>query len=366
MVRIPGTGRGYAGGHAGAPPVPPPGGYRGERRFPEHPVAGHFLAQAPPPRSGPRLHPVGWIALLAAGLFSALLIALATVGEAHSALGTSMLVLQVVVVGLVIAALCIRRARLAAAIALTVSLLVNVGTVGAVGALLSDPLTPPSAGTTADGPADGDYAGIKDVDPQSVLLAPSLEDVQDHTNELSERIRESLSAEFGLTWTRIADASARPERNGYGGESMLQQYTSPTWRTDQPIRDHDQKLEVMAAIDRELAVAGEYYALYPLNEPDGSIDPRALESLYGSADPREQSVWEYVAQRYGTPGISSPSPTLLYATLTDLSNDDDGQVRAREEAERTDGEPLEGLNLMFISAQLLAEGDRDAFADATR
>src|SRR5699024_4506190 len=137
------------------------------------------------------------------GLFAALLIAVTMTGEARLATGATMLALQAVVVGVVVAALWIRRARVLGSVALTLALLVNVGTVGAAGALVAESADAPVA---TDAPGDDGYAGIKGVDPQAVLQAPSLEEVAQHTEELSSRIRERLSDEFGLTWTRIDDA----------------------------------------------------------------------------------------------------------------------------------------------------------------
>lgn len=366
MVTVPRRGRGYVGGHAGAPPVPPPGGYRGERHFPDHPVLGDLVAEPPRARSRPPAHPLGWIALLATVLFSGLLVAVVVSGDADLVFGTTMVALQVLVVAVIAAGMCVRRARVLAAVALTIALLINIGTAGAAGALIGPAVQ--EAGGSGSAPASPElsYPGIKDVDPQAVLVAPSLEDVEQHAEQLSARIRERLSDEFGFTWTRIADADVRPERNGYGGESLLQQYTSPTWRTDQPVREYEGKVAAMRVIGEVLAETREYYDLSPLNESDGAIDPRALESLYGSADPREQAVWEYATQRYGRIAPRGPSATLLYATLTDLDNDPDGRFRAREEAERAPGEPLEGLSIMFLSPQLLSEADRDAFEEGTR
>lgn len=356
--------RGYVGGHAGAPPVPPPGGYRGERRFPDHPILGGLVADPSPVRSHPPAHPLGWVALLASLLFAGLLVAVLVSGEAGLAFGTTMLAMQAVVVGLIAAAFCVRRARILGAVALTIALLINVGTAGAVGALLGGTATDSGGSeSTAEQLA---YPGIEGLDPGAVLAAPSLEDVEDHTAQLSQRIRERLTDELGYTWTRITDPDLRPERNGYGGESLLQQYTSPRWRTDQPIRDPAEKRRALAAVNAVLVESGQYYELYALNEPDGTIDPRALESLYGSADPQKQAIWEHATQRYGRGGFDGPSPTLFYATVTDLGNDPDGRFRAREEAERAAGEPLEGLTIMFLAPELLAESDRAAFEEGTR
>ncbi|WP_156761566.1 hypothetical protein [Microbacterium karelineae] len=357
--------RDYVHAHAGAPPVPPPGGYRGERRFPDHPVFGDALVPAAAPAPRPRAHPLGWVALLAAAVFGVILLGAIVSGATHLVFGTTVVALQLLVVAAIAAALAMPRGRILGAAALTLALVCNIGTAGAAGALVQSATGDYTGGLTQEDRERLGYPGIDGLDPASVLAAPSLEDVESHTAELSERIRTRLSDEFGYTWVQTADAQMRPERNGFGGESLLQQYISPRWRTEQPIHDDAEKRAVMQEIDAVLAAEGDYYELYALNEPDGSIDDATLESLYGSADPREQAVWEYATQRITASGLGGPEPTLLYASIIDLANDTSGDFRAREEATAEPGAPLEGLDLMFLSRQLLSEADRDAFAAGT-
>lgn len=356
----------YLGGHAGAPPVPPPGGYRGPRRFPDHPLFGDIIAEPERPRRTATIHPAGWIALLSSVLFAALLVGMIVVGEARLTYSVTTLALQIAVAAAIVVALCVRRGRVFGAVALTIALVCNIGTAGAVGALLSPSQERPLA---ADPPVPGtdpsfSYPGVRGIDPGAVLAAPSLEEIEQQTSELSERIRARLSDEFGFTWVVVDDAQTRPERNGYGGESLLQQFTSATWRTEQPIQDLATKRAVMGAVSDVLVETGVWYDLIALSDP-GYVDDRSLESLYGSADPAEQSVWEYATQRIQVGGPGMPSPTLFYATLIDLSRDASGDMRAREEAERADGEPLEGLELMFLAPQVLSASDRAAFEAGT-
>ncbi|HLT68394.1 MAG TPA: hypothetical protein VKZ73_11075 [Microbacterium sp.] len=352
-------GRDYVAGAEGAPPLPPEGGYRHERRFPDRPFIGDIVAPAPRPR-GPKPHPLGWVAVCGSALFALLLGLSLLSGEAQLVLSRGVLFAQVVVVLIIAAAFIVPRGRILAAVALTIALVCNAGTAAALGAMF-----PTTAGDVSGTLSEEDrerlaYPGVRGIDSRAVLNAPSLEEVIARTDALSERIRERLSDELGYTWVQITDANTRHERNGYGGESLLQQYFSPIWRTEQPIHDYDEKLLAMSIIDEVLAQDGEYYSLYALNVPDGSVDESVLESLYGSADPRTQSLWEYGSSRMDS-SFAGPEPTLFYATLTDLANDATGDARAREEADRVGDNPIEGLDLTFISRQLLSEADRDAF-----
>ncbi|WP_261166609.1 hypothetical protein [Microbacterium sp. Marseille-Q6965] len=355
--------------HEGAPPTPPPGGYQRPRRFPSSPFAPELLpagAPVPPPaRVGGRArrHWLGWVALGAAILFALVLLVMLARGATDAIYGATMLALQLVVAAVVVAALFLPGARPIAAFALATVVLFNVGTVGAASALRSS-AAGAYDGTTVEEQGERAYPGVRDVDPDLVLQADSLEQVRARFEELSQLIRDELSARFGFTWVRVADESTRPERNGYGGESMLVEYSAPVWATEQPIRSLSDKRAVMAAIDEVLLDAGNYWTLYPLNESQG-ITEDTLEKLYGSADPATQAVWEHYTEvsasdPYSAPG--APEPNLMYATLTDLTHDDTGVFRQRAEAEQArTGAPLEGLQLFFLGRQLLSEGDRDAF-----
>ena len=352
-------GRDYVGGSEGAPPLPPEGGYRHERRFPDHPFIGNIVAPAPKPR-GPRAHPLGWVAVTAAVVFTFLLGLALLAGESQLVLSPGVIFAQAVVALLIVLAFFVPRGRLLAGIALTIALVCNVGTAAALGAMFPQ-TTGDVSGTLDQKQRDRlSYPGVKGVDSRAVLNAPSLEQVEANTNALSERIRQRLSDELGYTWVQLSEADTRRERNGYGGESLLYQYIGPVWRTEQPIHDYDEKLAAMMVIDDVIAEAGEYYSLYALNEPDGSVAESVLTSLYGSADPHTQSLWEYGTSSTNA-HFGGPEPTLFYANITDLDNDASGDMRAREEASREGDNPIEGLDITFMSRQLLSEADRDAF-----
>lgn len=362
------TRRAFLPHHEGAPPTPPPGGYQHARRFPSSPFAPRDgqdpfvpIPEEPAPRPKRRRRPLGWIAVYVAAAFGlALLITLAS-GTTDAIYGTTMLALQLLVVAVAIGATISASSRALGASALVVVLLVNVGTVGALSALRTS-----AAGTYAGQSEEqkGDpYPGIKDHSPDAFLNAPSLEETVERSDEIAKAIREELSDRYGYTWVKVGKAKTRPERNGYGGESMLQEYTSAEWVTEQPIHDYDRKQDVMRTINTVLAREGVYYSMYPLNE-GGGISDDSLRKLYGAVDPREQVLWEHYTYIGEEPSNdpSGPDPTLMYANIVDLSNDDTGQWTARQKAEaKKNGGPLEGLSIMFLGPELLSEDDREAF-----
>lgn len=351
----------YVGGAEGAPPLPPPGGYRGARRAPE-PAASNiattagavtYTAPEPPAR------PPGALSILAvclAFLFLVVLLIVAAVGGADALYGTTMLVLQLLVLGVMIAALFTRRGRVLAASALAVTLLLNTWTVGAMGAMYA------AANHDYDGTKSVEqrhaeaHPGIRDMSMREVLDQPSLEQAQALGAEIMAEIRARLSAEFGFTWVSTGGEDIGPERNGYGGESMLRRYVSTVWTSEQPVRSVTLKRQVMAVVEQ---VIGEYglWGLYAFNEPGSVITDDMRARLYGSTDPALQHTWEYYGDDY-------PDPLRFYAMAYDLGNDPSGQFFIQREAQNAQtGEPLEGIQLVIFARRLLSEADREEFIE---
>lgn len=344
----------YLAGTEGAPPVPPPGGYRGARRQAPGP-ATVVVSAAPVDEPRKPANALGWIALAAAILFALVLLGTLIAGGTDILYGVTMLTLQLVVLTTVIASLFSARGRKLGVIALIVTILFNVATVGGVSALQTSASGNYEGTKTAAQKHAEAYPGIKGTDPRQTLAQQSLEDVRTQSEALFADIRERLSDEFGYTWTPVGDEDLRPERNGYGGESMLVEFTAAGWATNEPIQDYSRKLEVMAVIN-DVVVQHGLWDLYSFNDPMNSgMDPSVIAKLYGSDDPRTQTTWEYYTENY-------PDPLRFYANIYDLSNDQDGGFRATRDAQHArTGEPLEGLQLTVIASGVLSEADRAEF-----
>lgn len=351
----------YIAGTDGAPPVPPPGGYHGAKRVQNTPAVPPYGAPVPPVIStadaAEGKQPagvIGWVALAAAILFAVVLLGTLFAGGTDALYGVTMLTLQLVVLAIVIAALFSRRGRVLAASALIVTLMLNVATVGAMSALQTSASGNYKGEKTEEQKHEEAYPGVKDLSSNEILAQPSLEEVRAQSEEMLAEIRSRLSAQYGYTWTEAGTENLRPERNGHGGESMLVQYTSVPWMTNEPIQDYDRKVAVMGVIEQVMIEYG-MYELYSFNEPSSGMDNSILEKFYGSADPRTQNTWEYYSDNY-------PDPLRFYAVLYDLSNDPTGTFADEREAQsaRT-GEPLEGLQIYFLAPQLLSEDDVEEF-----
>ncbi|MFE6996329.1 hypothetical protein ACFVAE_10255 [Microbacterium sp. NPDC057659] len=344
----------YLGSDQGAPPVPPPGGYHGARRTnaaPAQPAAPQVV-QLDLPKTKP--NGLGWAALVASILFALILLGAMIGGGADPVYSLTVVVLQLVVAGVIIAALLTAKGRMLGAIALAIALLFNVATVGAVGAVVAS-ATHSYDGVKSDKQKHEEaYPGVKGTSNSEVLAQSSLEDVQASGDELMAEIRARLTDEFGYTWKKSGSPSTRHERNGYGGESLLQQYTSEQWTTNEPVRDNDRKRAIASVIDEVLAERG-MYDLYPLNSAESGISSDMVAKLYGSADVEEQHTWEWYSDAY-------PDPMMLYVDVFDPSKDPTGEAQTDREAKHTaTGEPVEGVQLTIIARKLLSEKDRDAF-----
>lgn len=352
----------YVGGAEGAPPLPPPGGYAGAARarggldaaagLPQASGATYTDPSAVARKQG--VNALGLAAISATAIFAVILLLLMLAGGTDALYGVTLLVLQLAIVGLIVAALLTPRGRMLGAIALAVSLVFNVATVGAMGALQS------AANQAYDGTKSEQqrheeaYPAVKDHSPQDALSGPSLEEVQAEGDALMAAIRTRVSERFGYTWVQNGTADVSPERNGYGGESMLQKYTSTVWTTEQPVQDDARKREVMQVIGEVLVERG-MSDLYSLNQVGTGISPDMVAKLYGSTEPARQHTWEYYSDTY-------PDPMRFYAYAYDLSNDPTGEFRTQREAIATQtGEPLEGIQLVVFARRVLPEADRAEF-----
>ncbi|MGF3057393.1 hypothetical protein [Microbacterium sp. YY-01] len=362
------SGSRYVGSAEGAPPLPPPGGYRGAqrvtltRRGTAHPDATRAEATTPDaaatvevvPRPRAQMTAMGMVALTAASVFGFVLLVLAGFRRGDLIYNVTSVLVQVLVLAVVIVAVVSKRSRLWGAMALTAALLINVVTTGALASVSAD-ATGTYAGVKSDEQLFWEaYPGMKDVSRWEVLEQRSLEEARDWSEELMADVRERLSQEYGFTWTQIAEEDLRPERNGYGGESMLQQFTSVRWSTNEPVRGYDLKMDVLDTIADVIADHG-LYRLYELNGDGLSITPEMKEKLFGGTEPRNQPAWEAYATDF-------PGPMRFYADIYDLSAGDSDIIRQqRTDAQARTGEPAEALQLMVLGDPLLSDADRDEF-----
>ncbi|GAA2524788.1 hypothetical protein GCM10009860_00670 [Microbacterium mitrae] len=354
---IPGeaTSNRYVASSDGAPPVPPPGGYRGAQRS----RAPQLPPGAPvPPRGStadkPKRTWMGIAALIVAAVYVIVLVIVLNVGGSHTLYGFNMLALQIAVLVFVLVALFTPGARGWGSAALALCLVANVATVGAAGALTSAYTGNYENLKSDDQKFWEKYPGIKDEEPVYLIGGPSYEEYKADADELLGQVRNRLTTDFGFSWTEPADEMKRPIRNGYGGESWFFTYTSEKWMTNEAVHGVSDKTAVMNSINSVVNDFG-YDDMYSLTEP-GYRDDKVLEQLYGSAEPTEQAIWEFYADDYD-------ANFTLYVQIVDLSMDtEDGRFRKdREDWNARSGEPLEGVILYVVTGPTISEDDEDAF-----
>lgn len=240
--------------------------------------------------------------------------------------------------------------------ALVITLLLNVATVGAMSAVQTSASGSYRGEKTADQKHAEAFPGIKGTTSAEILTRMPLESVRAQSDAAMAEIRDRLSDRFGYSWAQVDDEALRPERNGYGGESMLGSYSSAVWATVEPIHDYDEKIAAMGIVEEVLYTYG-MYSMYSFNDPSSSMDDTVREKFYGSNDPRTQTTWEWYTDNY-------PDPIRAYAVINDLSNDRTGEFAAERQADsaRT-GEPLEGLQLFTLAPEVLSDDDRVEFSE---
>lgn len=352
----------YVGGAEGAPPLPPPGGYQGARRAASGldaaagipPASGDVTYTVPQPAEKKSVSTLGLVAISATVLFVLTMLLMMGAGGTDTLYGATMLVVQLVVLGVVIAAIVTPRGRTLGATALALTLVFNVATVGAMGALRSA-ATHAYDGTKSEQQKHQEgYPGVKGVANHDVLNGPSLEDVQAVGDALMAEVRERVTERYGYTWVQAGAVDISPERNGYGGESMLKRYTSVTWTTREPVQDNARKRDILGVVDEVLIERG-MWELYSLNSSASGISSDMVAKLYGSTDPERQHTWEYYTDTY-------PEPLRFYVNVYDLSKDPTGEFRVQREAVSAQtGEPVEGVQLMIYAREVLPEADRAAY-----
>lgn len=292
----------------------------------------------------------GWIALAMATVFAVALLVLLVIGAVETIYSVATIAAQAVVVFAVVAALIAPKTRRLGTIALAVSLVFNVATIGALSSSQSSMTGSYEGASDPEAKLWEQYPGQKDITPAEILGAPSLEEVRTRSEAAMSDIRAALSERFGYTWAEPAPETLSAVRNGYGGESLLQSYASTAWSTNEKISSPSEKRAVMDVINTVI-IEHQLANLYPLNDPSSGFDPTLLEKLYGSDSVDKQPVWEWYTFHYD--GVSR-----MYANIYDLSLDESGQFRdARQAAHDRTGEPLEGLQLRFYADTVLSESD---------
>ncbi len=162
-----------------------------------------------------------------------------------------------------------------------------------------------------------DYPGHARMDADTVLAAPSAEDMESYAAEVLGSIEEQLSAEFDLRWED--DAGFGPlvtpfDENGYGGGSLYAGYNSvmrqSTTVPDRP-QDWHRLVDIVSAVAKSYGLGGVVIDNFNPEMPD------ELAESFGTSDPDEQWNWQ---------GGAHSEHEFLYVGITDVRRDASGEA----------------------------------------
>ncbi|MET3511362.1 hypothetical protein [Plantibacter flavus] len=306
-------------------------------------------------------------AVVAVTLFTVLLAVSYRPGEgAWAILAAFALVVVVQIVLLVGSVIVIRRKvrRRWGVLALVLLLVVNPATAMAVGGLSTDRA---GDGSSAGGSGDEEYDPIWDtypgsayVDAKETLDGPSYEDFVGTSDEMLAEIRTALTAEFGFDWVERQPAETEVDQNGYGGDSMLFEYTAPVWQTTTTVRTFEEKSRVVELIRQVLLRYG-IANLDMQNAPSSWREPGELTERYGGETLDTQALWDLHTYNAIT-GAGD-----FRTSIVDLTLDSAGTVAKDREFDVDYSDmAAEGIELHLDSYALLKEADRADYLEALK
>lgn len=306
-------------------------------------------------------------AVVAVTLFTVLLALMNRPGE-----GTWVTVAALVLVGVVQlvlfvgAVIVVRRKvrRRLGVTALVLLLLVNPVSASAVDGLLPAPSGGPGSasgsGEEEHDPIWDTYPGSAYVDAKETLDGPGYEDFVEESDTMLAEIRTALTAEFGFEWAEREPAATEQDNNGYGGESMLFDYTAPVWQTTTTVRTFEEKSRVVELI-RQVLLRHGIANLDMQNAPSSWREPGELTERYGGETIDAQALWDLHTYDAIT-GSGSFS-----ASIVDLTLDSAGTVtKDRQFDVDYHGLAAEGIELHLESYALLKESDRADYLQALK
>ncbi|HXH33143.1 MAG TPA: hypothetical protein VNJ54_01880 [Plantibacter sp.] len=222
-----------------------------------------------------------------------------------------------------------------------------------------------SAGGSRDGDDDHDpiwdtYPGSAYVDAKDTLDGPSYEEFGDESDTMLEEIRTALTAEFGFEWVERQPSESEIDHNGYGGDSMLYEYTAPIWQTTTTVRTFEEKSRVVEII-RQVLLRHGIANLDMQNAPASWREPGELTEQYGGETIDTQALWEL--HTYDT--ISRAGS--FQASIVDLTLDSAGTVTKDRQFDIDYYDmAAEGIELHLDAYALLKEADRADYLEALK
>jgi hypothetical protein len=151
-----------------------------------------------------------------------------------------------------------------------------------------------------------DYPGVSYLDGDDVLAADDLQTASADSQALYSDVRAALTREFGLAWTTTMPSSTLQAPNGYGGTSMLYNYTGDRWQGTAAIQDPGARQRVVDIVTEVAQNRG--FGVSNLTNSLFDSDEVTAKKFYGAATLDDQALWE---STFGEPQSSSSALTVL-------------------------------------------------------
>lgn len=195
------------------------------------------------------------------------------------------------------------------------------------------------------------YPGVPQFSTDQVLKNATVEELQPRVDSAMADVRESITKEFGFTWSAKGADVVEYESNRFRGTSLLNTYDSVTWQTNSTLRTDADKKRALRIVTAVMAKHGfGTPALLNINGPDGL-------QQFGGFTLDDQGRWVLAGQ---PPEVSRGS---LQFTILDLTHDRTGILtdESKNAVDSLGWEP-EYLSIAYHGDFMLKQADRAEFA----
>jgi len=196
------------------------------------------------------------------------------------------------------------------------------------------------------------YPGSYFTTTDEVLNGDSLEQSMADGGALIEQLQAEL-VDYGFTWSVDPSGASYPSSNGYGGDSMLYNYSSDIVVGSSTVHDPDARQQIIAIFDRVMAGRPDTTVVLSNDEIEGED----AVYFFGSEDRDQQAVWSAWTYTEAFNGLAVDID--VYDSTVPTQEDFGSGYWVDEDATGT-----LFIRLRTSASYLLSESDRDRFIAA--
>lgn len=208
----------------------------------------------------------------------------------------------------------------------------------------------PEAGIVGD--AWTDYPGSYFTTTDEVLGGDSLEQTMADGNAVIEQLQAELT-DYGFEWSVDPSGDSHHASNGYGGDSMLYNYTSDIVIGSSTVDDPDAREQIIAIFAQVMSARPETTVVFSNDEIDGDD----AVYFFGSENREQQALWSAWTYTDAFNGLAVDID--VYDSTVPTEDDFGSAYWVAEDATST-----LFIRLRTSASYLLSESDRDRFVAA--